>query len=563
MKRFYLSMLVVMSLVVLIGCNSEPNTELLDAELIYSDEELSEIAIPLIESSIDVYDKIMCCNFELTQAEKLKPGFDYIHNNSLMYYRAATLHSKGEVWDFAHTAFTASAAKRLFSLNIDGGGNYSPKFIEENKSLYTLLPISFVDLSSLVLKDITSLSQSENAFSVLADFYYTKAILHFVNEEGKWKIDNSVFEGEKEYQSGTITTPAPIPVTFINDNEFLINRAELSKSDAVSESEAKEIFKSLFERSEYVENILMHSTFRDSRERINYNGTSYCFVDFPELKSLADVWNNVLSAYTEDAANRLYAERLDKESDNPKFIEKNGKLYCEEAGRGNASSYDYESVKLVEQYENLLVMSIDQFYGSSFEKKQIFVLQQNEHGWRMVHSSLEEAITADFQYESIDLVTLSEGEFFGYAPLQINNFPADFEHKGEVITINEPIYTGIKTDTIRTYKEFFAFENDMLVLRGLVSDGESAKERFFLLDKSGKLINTDYHSNTVLKDVKSISTYPEGFEVLQTGESGSYKAELYKDGKPISEVFDEIGYFYNGLALVRKGNKYGIISLDG
>ncbi|MBR6632694.1 MAG: hypothetical protein IKL05_00140 [Clostridia bacterium] len=563
MKKFCLSVLIVISIVVLSGCSTVPKTQLIDENVLFTDEEICGISVPLIESSIDVYSKIMCCEFEILEKEKLIPGFDYIHYNSLMYYRLADLCTKDELWDFAYNAFTKSATKRLFSANIDGNDSYSAKFIEKNKSLYTLLPINYIDLSSLVLNNITPLSQSEDAFSVVADFFYTKAILHFVKEEGVWKIDNSVLEGEKEYQSTIDVTDTPSVITFIGDNEFLINRAELVKGDAVSESEAKEIFRSLLIRAEYVENILMHGTFRDSRESIIHNRTTYRLVDFPELKSLKDIWDNVLDVYTEESANRLYASKLDESSDCPKYIEKNGKLYIEEASRGNLVTYDYGSVKLIEQYENLLVLSIDQLYSDVFEKKQTFVIQQNEHGWRMSHAIYEDLKSADFQYENVELATIGEGEFFKYAPIQIDKFPVKFEYNGETITINAPIYTGLKTDNISTYKKFFAFENDVLVLTATTLNGKTNEERFLLLDKSGKLINTDYHSYSAIKDRAKISSYPNGIEILQTGESGAYQQQLYKDGVAISENFDEIGFFNNGLALARRGNKYGIISLDG
>lgn len=563
MKKFCLLVLIVISIAVLTGCETVSKTELIDEKVLFTDEELCEISVPLIYSSIDVYSKIMCCEFELLEKEKLIPGFDYIHYNSLMYHRVADLRTKEELWNFAYNAFTKSAAKRLFSANIDGNYLYSAKFIEENNSLYMLLPISYIDLSSLVLNDITPLSQSEDAFSVLADFYYTKAILHFVKDEGVWKIDNSVLEGEKEYQSTIDVTDTPSVITFVGDNEFLINRAKLVKCDAVSESEAKEIFRSLLVRAEYVENILMHGSFRDSRELIIHNGRTYRLVDFPELKSLKDIWDSILDVYTKESANRLYASKLDESPDYPKYIEKNGKLYFEDASRGNIVRYDYESVKLVEQYENLLVLSIDQLSGGVFEKKQTFVIQQNEHGWRMSHAIYEEVKSADFQYENIELATLDEGEFFKYAPIQTDKFPAKFEYNGEAITINAPIYTGLKTDNIRTYKEFFAFENDVLVLTAITLDGETGEERFLLLDKNGKLINTDYHSRSAVKDRAKISSFPNGIEILQTGEPGAYQQQLYKDGVAISESFDEIGFFNNGLALARRCNKYGIISSDG
>ena len=49
-----------------------------------------------------------------------------------------------------------------------------------------------------------------------------------------------------------------------------------------------------------------------------------------------------------------------------------------------------------------------------------------------------------------------------------------------------------------------------------------------------------------------------------TGVPGEYKQQLFnKDGSPASEVFDGIGYFYNGIAPVESDGKIGFIGDDG
>ena len=85
MKKFCFATLLVISIVILAGCKAAPKAESNDKEAIFTNEELYEISAPLIESSIDAYEKIMCCEFEVTKKEKLISGFDYIHHNSLRW----------------------------------------------------------------------------------------------------------------------------------------------------------------------------------------------------------------------------------------------------------------------------------------------------------------------------------------------------------------------------------------------------------------------------------------------------------------------------------------------
>ncbi len=530
-------------------------------EFIYDEE--CEIAIPLIEGAIDVYDKIMGCNFEIDYPEEIKLNRDYIIIDYETYHRVTNFNSKEELWTFAKTVFTDESAKRNFELRIDGNKKIAPRFVEKHNRLYMMWKEYIVSKEHFELKDISVIDVKENEFSVLADFYYTKAILHFVKEE-EWRIDNSIVEGELEYQSLREVSNTPDVITFINNTDFLLNRSTLTKSDAISEEEAIKIFTPLFKRAEYVVNELFHSSYGNAMSVITHREAEYNLVDFPFYKSLEDIKSATLSTFTKDSANRLFFPKLDQSLDNPKYIEKGGKLYSLSADRGNAVSFDYESASLVEQYEDVLVMSVDTYVLNDFEAKEYFVIIKNEHGWRMTHSPFDEYLkTPDFQYEKVNLVTLNEGQTTCYAPLQLEKFPVTFDYNGESVTINEPIFTGIKTNSVKTYKEFFAFENGFLVLTALEEKNGKITERYLLLNKDGEVTNTEYPSSTAVKNRVKISTYPEGVEVVQTGEVGEYKQQLYKNGSSISESFDEIGFFNNGLALARKKNKYGIISLDG
>lgn len=67
-----------------------------------------------------------------------------------------------------------------------------------------------------------------------------------------------------------------------------------------------------------------------------------------------------------------------------------------------------------------------------------------------------------------------------------------------------------------------------------------------------------------MTDIKAISKYPDGLKIVQKGEPGAYEQYLAtENGDVLSEGFDEISFFYNGIAVARKGNKLGFISDDG
>ena len=352
-------------------------------------------------------------------------------------------------------------------------------------------------------------------------------------------------------------------LTFQVGGSFFINRHLLEKSDKLSSDEAVKIFNELLDKAIFVENNLLHSSPPYSDDQIVYKGRTYIYMNSEEYKTLEDIQDAVFEVFTKSyGINRFSSLIYEGDSYNKKFIEKDGKLYCEDTARGNAISYDYKTVRLTEQYKGVLVFSVDTYVLGEFEEKRTFVIIETENGWRMPHSAFDEKEAApDFKFEKIDLARLDEGETFKYASHDISSLIDAFEYNGESVTINYPKFTGFKTNNIKTYKEFFAFENNSLVLTAL--EEETLKERHFLIDRTGKIIDIDYPSHTAVTDRAKISCYPEGIEVVQTGEPGAYKQQLYKDGVAISDIFDEIGFFNNGIALARVGNKYGFISIEG
>ncbi len=343
---------------------------------------------------------------------------------------------------------------------------------------------------------------------------------------------------------------------------FFINRHALEKSDKLSSDEAVKIFKELLDKALFVENHLLKVSPPISDDKIVYNDYTYYYIDLEEYKTFEDIRNAVFEVFTNSCAMTRFSSLIYEDSSRQKYIERGGKLYCNTSSGKNDISYDYDTIKLTEQYKGVLVFSVDTYISGDFEETRTFVIIETENGWRLPHSTFDEKEAApDFQFEKIDLARLDEAETFKYASHDIDGLPKTFEHNGESVKINYPKFTGFKTNNVKTYKEFFAFENNSLVLTAL--EEEALKERYFLIDRTGKIIDIDYPSHTVVTDREKISCYPEGIEVVQTGEPGAYKQQLYKDGVAISDVFDEIGFFNNGIALARVGNKYGFISIEG
>ena len=141
-----------------------------------------------------------------------------------------------------------------------------------------------------------------------------------------------------------------------------------------------------------------------------------------------------------------------------------------------------------------------------------------------------------------------------------------FDYGDEEIIVSSPKFTGIKIDEVYSYKAFYEFNND-----GLLSVCYG-KNEYYTLNTKGEIVD---YTNTPVKDNKAreYSNLPwetkgrpvsEKTMIIQTGEQGNYKQQLHSyENEPLSDSFDSIGYFYNGLALVTNDNKIGIIDESG
>ncbi len=171
----------------------------------------------------------------------------------------------------------------------------------------------------------------------------------------------------------------------------------------------------------------------------------------------------------------------------------------------------------------------------------------------------------DTRYQNIPFVETTEGEFFSFASKNQHIFPITFENGNETVTVNAPIFTGIKTKNAYTYKNYFAFQESQVVIPVLTKyNDQNNVTRYLLIDKEGNLIDDNFNRSCAVADIASISKNPSTLDVVQIGEFGAYEQYLATtDGEVLSEKFDEIGFFYNGISIVRKGDKIGFISDEG
>ncbi|MBE6651599.1 MAG: hypothetical protein E7613_09865 [Ruminococcaceae bacterium] len=156
----------------------------------------------------------------------------------------------------------------------------------------------------------------------------------------------------------------------------------------------------------------------------------------------------------------------------------------------------------------------------------------------------------DFDHQS-DSVTLT------YAPRNQSIFPISFEYDGKKITVNKPIFTGIPTNSVYSYKDDYAFENGINVFGVSIESGY----KYVAVNKEGKIVDTD-HSESHISDVSAIITR-EDLAMHMTGVPGNYKQQLLGGpGSAESEKFDGIGYFYNGIAPVIRDGKIGFVGAN-
>ncbi len=173
--------------------------------------------------------------------------------------------------------------------------------------------------------------------------------------------------------------------------------------------------------------------------------------------------------------------------------------------------------------------------------------------------------------------SIGDGEITNHISKDTFTKPFECTYNGKKITINTPNFTGIPVEAVYSYKASYQFIDGHVIFDVATDNGLM----YFKVDKNGKTVavNSDYKAISAGRDsnkymAQFVSKQDEivshgrriGNDVVveQFGEPGSYMQYLYSvTGERLSEGYDTISYFFNGLALVTKDKKIGIIDEKG
>lgn len=179
--------------------------------------------------------------------------------------------------------------------------------------------------------------------------------------------------------------------------------------------------------------------------------------------------------------------------------------------------------------------------------------------------------------ESFSQYSFSKGDGEVKNAVSKNSFtqPIKCTYNGKEITITPPQFTGIPVQSVYSYKSNYHFIDGYVIFDVSTDNGLM----YFKVDKNGKIVsvNNDYTEITEGREsdkyMKEFATSQEiqggrivGNDIMikQLGEPGSYVQYLYSvDGECLSDGYDSISYFFNGLALTVKDKKVGLIDEKG
>jgi len=179
-------------------------------------------------------------------------------------------------------------------------------------------------------------------------------------------------------------------VEIVTFSDGLLTCAEGSyTSEELSLLKVKKIFKPLLEKGiEVYENIRNAPNFEFS-ENPDFIQNKHDYYYVSEFESIDDVWEMAYSAYTRSAADRLFSEALDQTGENPRYLERDGKVYCHRAAHGRMIDYLYDTLEIEYQCAEAVAVSIDALVNGDLERDVIFVMQKTSDGWRLENSEFE------------------------------------------------------------------------------------------------------------------------------------------------------------------------------
>lgn len=188
------------------------------------------------------------------------------------------------------------------------------------------------------------------------------------------------------------STDASINAPIKKDNLIDVT-SQLEPVEPLTEEQVKQIFEPLLAKGitvyESIDNDLGAFEYQDEISFKTNDGSSYALITDKNFKTVDDVWEFAYSAYTKDAAQRLFADNLDQSSTSPRFMEKDGKLYYRRTGRGHVVDFPIDTMKIIQQYKDMIVVKID-FCCYDYEPEDsVFVICKTENGWRLANSESE------------------------------------------------------------------------------------------------------------------------------------------------------------------------------
>ncbi len=319
----------------------------------------------------------------------LKKSSYSIKVNGVKYYAVVEhfVKSMDGLWKYIAETFVDPS--NVFSDIVDGKNGIKPRYIAKDGRLYSLgRSTPLYDIENIKDVKIIRSEKTEENIKLWAriDYFYYSKIAEVWKDETGYKLKNCEVEtldevnGEKHIVSE-------------NDGLLTFDSSSLATTDVLSDNELKEIFIPLFNRS-----ITVYQLINNSPSWVNTVGSAtlaygsyvYFEVDSPEVDSISDMWELAKSVFTSDACHRLFKNSLDEFSNEPRYIEKDGRLYCRIEGYGRNIDYNFDTFEVAAQYENVALVSLDDTCGATT----YFIMQKTPTGWKL----------ENFEGESYDFV---------------------------------------------------------------------------------------------------------------------------------------------------------------
>ncbi len=198
-------------------------------------------------------------------------------------------------------------------------------------------------------------------------------------------------------------------------------------------------------------------------------------------------------------------------------------------------------------------------------------------------NNVSSSITDNFQIQNIDpsqfVFSTGDGEIEYSVSKKSFTKSIECMYNGEKITIDTPKFTSIPVEAVYSYKKTYNFIDGYIIFDVATNNGL----RYIQVDKNGTILaeSSDLQKINSSRDSGKYMTERIGEQVdiqpklqgtiignnvakVQFGEPNNYTQYLYTlNGECISEGFDSIGYFFDGLALTVKDKKIGIIDEQG